>query len=140
VGNLQVTTSGAQVVGGPQASGGGSFPTGVKTIQLPFNPDPLGYSVETGDVLQLQSPSAFVTVPGVGAAPGPVTQGLALLLSVNVPIKVRMTMADPGGGSDIVSIVPLNGPMLIQFPPNGYLKLLELEGSATVEYHVWGIQ
>jgi hypothetical protein len=139
---LQVSLSG-QLVGGPAASGGTNFPSGVKTITFNLLGDPLGYQVETGDVISVNSAGAFVTIPGVGTVggfAGPVTQGLVLYISTAAPIKIRKTMADIAGGSDIVSIDEISGPLVQQFPSNGYLKLLEVQGVATVEFHVWGNQ
>ena len=141
---LQLALTG-QITSGPGASSGGQFPSGVKTISFATVPDPLTYQVESGDTVAVQSPSPdYVTIPAVGTISGvlcAVTQGVALFLNTNTaPFKVRLTMADPAGGSDIVSILNVNGPLFLQFPTNGYLKLLEVSGSGTVEFHVWGNQ
>jgi hypothetical protein len=47
-------------------------------------------------------------------------------------------MANLAGGSDIVSVVQLQGPLVQEWPDAGYLKLLEASGAATLEWMAVG--
>lgn len=104
------------------------------------NPKPSAYHYEGR--IPVSSPSAFVTLPGVGASSPNVTRGdfLYLRTSVSSGMKVRITTLDPEGGADIVSIIPFTGGLLMEFPAAGAYKLVELKGSGTVDYVVSGMQ
>lgn len=86
----------------------------------------------------VNSPASFVALPGVGSS-GNVTQGLFLYLKCPQRIMIRLTQKgtatlDP----DIVSTFPAQGMVLMQFPIENPLKLLEVQGIGPVEYLVAG--
>lgn len=127
----------AQLVTGPATSGDAGFPTGVANFTFGLNPPQKSYEVDAGKVAKFNSPSAFVVLSGIGATEA-VTQARLLYLRVIVPVEIRLTFQDPGGGADIVSVEPLEGVKLAEYPANGYLKLLEIKGSGSVEYYAAG--
>lgn len=125
---------------GPQSAGDSSFPSMSVSEPLALTPTPKLSNACTGTVVRnLNSPSSFAALSGVGATDA-VTKGDTIYIRANAPIQVRMTMADPGGGSDVVSIVPVYGLALVEFSPTGYLKLLEAKGVATISYLISGPQ
>lgn len=86
----------------------------------------------------VNSASAFVPITGVGPT-GSVTQGLFLYLKTDARFMVRVTQKgttnlDP----DIVSTFPLQGMLMMQFPLENTLKLLEVEGIGPVDFFVGG--
>lgn len=85
----------------------------------------------------VNSPSVFVALDGVGAGQS-VTKANTLYLRTTAQMKVRFTLADPSGGPDIVSILPLQGLHISEYPSLGYLKLMEAMGVGGVEYFVSG--
>lgn len=68
-----------------------------------------------------------------------VTHGQFLFLKTNAPISIRCTV-DDGAGGDRLFIVDVDSaaPFLLAFPPAKYLKLLEVQGSATIQFLVSG--
>jgi hypothetical protein len=87
----------------------------------------------------INSANAFVELDGVGST-DPVTQGNFLFLRTVVPMVMRLTMADPAGGPDLVSQVPVHGLLITEFSAAGYLKLLEIKGVGGVEWFISGNQ
>jgi len=136
----QIVITGSVVVGPASPVSDGAFPSSIDTVQLASTPNPKQSQVCSGTIsrfLNVASPS-WATLSGVGAA-DTVTRADTLYLRCNSPIKVRLTQADKDGGADIVSIVEVHGVLLQEFPQNGCLKLLEAQGSATLEYFVSGL-
>lgn len=88
---------GAVLQAGPAAVDDcGSFPAGATSIPLQLLPVAKGYVVTTGRQLyNLSSPSAFTTLPGVGAL-GPVTKAHTLYLRCLSPFEIRITNATDG--------------------------------------------
>ena len=137
--SLQAQLS-ATLTTGPGSSSDNPFPSGVTSINFGLMPAAKGYTVATGAVVAVASPSSFASVDAIGAC-GQVTQALTLLLrSPTAQVQVQLTCANPAGGSPIVAVVPLNGTMLLEFPANGYLQALAIMGSATIEYWAAGNQ
>lgn len=138
--SLQATLT-AQLVTGPSQSSctDNPFPGVANTIPFGLNPANKSYNVEAGGVISVASPSSFGPIASVGTG-GQVTQGLTLYLRTTTEVQVQLTLATPGGGADTVSIVPLQGVMLLEFPSDGYLKLLAVKGQASIEYWVSGAQ
>jgi hypothetical protein len=117
------------VSGGP--AGSGAFPGGVGSFSLATSPDPKGYSVNASGVKNLNSPSVYVPLPGLGAN-SDVANADFLYLKSNGPVFVRITQTAG------VQVIHLQGMLMLEFPANDLLTLVELEGSATVEYFVSG--
>lgn len=132
---LQLQFAG-QLVTGP-ASSDTTFPGGVSNIPLLTNPSPRPYNVTTGDqAVMVNSPSSFVTLPGIGGTVG-VTQATFLLMRVNVPMQIRLTFS--GDATPKVFYVGgLFGPL--ETDPSKPITLVEVQGSGTVEYLATGNQ
>lgn len=81
------------------------------------------------------SPSAFVTLGEVGAS-ATVTQGDFLFLRANAAVEVRLTTDDGAGGT--TTTTSKTDYLLLTFPAPNYLELLEVKGSAQIEYVVSG--
>lgn len=128
---------------GPQGVCEGGFPAGV--LQLPFGL--AGSCPGAGtkpsakrfwSTIGINTPSpAFITLDGVGAGQS-VTRANLLYLRTIIPMKIRLTMADPAGGPDIVSILTPQGLVIVEFQDSGYLKLLEAQGVGSIELLVSG--
>jgi hypothetical protein len=88
--------------------------------------------------VDVNSPApAFQALDGVGAGQS-VTQGNTLYLRTTAPMTMRFTFADPMGGPDIVSLVPVQGLLIWEGSALGYLKLIEAQGVGGIEYFVSG--
>ncbi len=135
----QVELSGSLTFG-PSAGGAGVFPSSSDTMSLETTPSPKQFGAATGTLQRLvSSPGGYSTLSGIGAS-DTVQQCGFLYFRCNSPVKLRLTFVDPDGGSDIVSIVPVQGTIVFEPPTNGYLKLLEIKGSAQIEYSACGLQ
>ena len=89
------------------------FPSGEALVAMDLLPPLKGYIVTTGRQLyNINSPSAFAPIPGVGTN-GPVTQGHTLYMRSNGPFLVQLTMTGVDGGTS--QEIPLYGTMLIEF-------------------------
>ena len=87
----------------------------------------------------LNSANAYVVLSGIGPD-DTVTHGDTLYVFVPQPILVRLT-TDDGQGGDVVSVIPVDGLMMIEFNQVRFLKLLEAQGVCNgVEYFVSGQQ
>lgn len=138
----RVLLSDATLISGPSDVCEGSFPSGNTSIPVSLSGGSCGkaINVETGAMLaNVQSPSSFQALPGIGSA-GPVTQAVTLYINSPTQVLVQLTMANPAGGSDIVSVVPLQGIALWEFPSNGYVKSVGVQGASTVQYYASGLQ
>lgn len=124
---------------GPQAAGD-SFPSANMTAQLKAKNNDRGFNAATGVLqrrLSVSSPT-YAALSGVGAS-DTVTKGTFLYLKSDGPILIRLTHDDGVGGNTTV-ILPLEGMTVIEFQDTKYLKLLEAQGSALLEYFVCGPQ
>jgi hypothetical protein len=129
--SLQVSLTGT-LVAGPSASSDNAFPSGTATIPFNLNPDPKGYSVDTGkNVLSLNSPSAFVALPGVGAL-GPVTNAELVYFRTQVGIDIRLTTS---AGAVVVHPAGL---LIWETDPAQPITLIEAKGAGTIEYYACG--
>ena len=128
----------AQFVASPSTISDSQFPSGVTSITFGLNPPVKQFSLDTGVMrVTVNSPASYITLEGVGT--NGVTQATTFFIRTQVQMLVRMTFANPAGGADIVSISPINGVKLAEFPANGYLKLLEVQGQGQVEYYASGL-
>ncbi len=136
---MQVVLDGTLSVG-PQQATDQQFPSMSVGEPLALTPAQKLSNACTGAVIrQLNSPSAYSTLQGVGPT-DTVQKGDTLYLRSNAPILLRLTMADPGGGSDVVSVLSTYGLVLMEFQPTGYLKVLEAKGVGTLTYLISGPQ
>lgn len=87
--------------------------------------------------VSVTSPS-WLTLSGVGEDDA-VTRGQFLFLTTNAPIAIRCTV-DDGSGGDVLQVQDVDpaAPLLKAFPAAKHLKLLEVQGSATIRYLVSG--
>lgn len=129
----------AQLTTGPSAVSDNTFPSGVNTISFGLNPPQKQYNVDASGVVQVNSPSpAYAAVPAIGAG-GQVTQALTFFARTLTLMVLQMTFANPSGGSDIVITEPVDGVKLCEYPTNGYLKALAVQGSGQLEYWAAGL-
>lgn len=132
---VQVTL---QLQAGPAAVADSSFPSGVLQINAGLNPTLKPYGVSTGAVVTIaQAPPGFQTIDSIGVG-GQVTQVTTFYCRTQALMELQLTFADPNGGPDIVSKMPLNGVYLAEFPTNGYLKALGVQGAGPFEYWASG--
>ena len=125
---------------GPSSGGAGTFPSSVDTMMLELNPSTKQFAAATGTMQRLlNSPAAYVTLGGVGTT-DTVQQCNLLCFRCDAPILLRLTYHDPGGGADIVSILPVQGLTVTEPQSAGYIKLVEAKGSARIEYIAAGLQ
>lgn len=125
------------IIAGPQGSGDCGFPSSIVNTSFGTIPSQLPSAVLVSHSRQVNSPSAFVALDGVGVA-STVTQGNFLYVKANAAILLRLTMF--GNSGPIVSVLPLQGPLVMEFPASNYLYLLEAQGVGGVEYLVSGNQ
>jgi hypothetical protein len=124
------------LIASPSATSDTSFPAGTDNIPFNLNPPAKVYNVSTGNVVAINSPSAFVAIPGIGAAPGPVTQGQLLYVRSIGPMQIRKTY----GAFGVVGPEPFSGLHIIESDPSNPLTLLEFKGSGTIEFWSCGVQ
>ena len=132
----QLSLSGA-LVGGP-ASGGTTFPGSTISIPLALRTNPKGFNAATG-VLQRQIQTAlgvFVALNEIGPN-GSVQKADTIYLNSNGPLTVRYTTDDGLGGS-VVAVLPVSGYTMIELDSTRFCKLLEVSGSALIEYFASG--
>lgn len=127
---------------GPANQMDGCFPSSSASLVLQTKPNPKQANVSTSTQkrsVSVPSPN-WQTLSGIGPT-DTVTQADFLYFRCDAQVKLRLSTTDPAnpGGAAIVSILPVFGLVLWEFPPsNGCLLLLEIQGSATVEYAASG--
>ncbi len=126
---------GSLQAGPPQANEGGMS----VTAPLIARANSSGFGAATG-ILQrrVSSPAAFIPLTGVGAN-DTVTRGTFLYLKSDSAIDLRVTH-DNGAGVGVVVTIPVQGLQVFEFQDSKYLRLLEVQGSALIEYFVCGSQ
>ena len=126
----------ATLVASPPSSTDGGLPSGVTNISFGLNPSTKMVNVDTGAMTrQINSPSDYITLEGV---PSTVSQGTTLFIRTTAPFLFRLTNNDPITPTQ--AILPINGTVLLEFPADKYLTLLEAQGSGTIEYYIGGAQ
>jgi hypothetical protein len=132
----EIALSGA-LSGGPPAGAGATFPSARFNVELSTRETKKQFGVATGVLTRvLSSPSAFVTLDGVGAA-ATVTQGDFLYFKCDGQLDLRLTQ-DDGASGTTVQVVPVHGIVILEFPSTKALELLEAQGSGKIEYLVSG--
>lgn len=129
----QVKIEGALTAGPASANSG--FPSAIMNLALRLR-DGLqkSYDNASGVLSQaVNSPSPAWLVLAVPSVP----RGTFLYIQSDNAVLLRLTNDDTLGGNVVVT-VPLHGLMIWEFPDDRFLKLLEVQGSATFEYFVSG--
>jgi len=136
----QAKLQGSFVVG-PTVVTDSSFPNGVSTATLATTPDPKPSQVDSGlKVRNLNSPNAYVALSGVGVTDD-VTNGDTFYFRCRSPVLLRLTFYNPlQPGSPVVSVIPVMGTHVCEYPQDRYLTLVEVQGSGQIEYLVSGQQ
>ena len=133
----QLKVEGNIIAGPPQSTN--TFPAAVFTTPLFTAENPKGFQVGTGVLTRnLNSGLAYVTFPELGGAAA-VTKGTFFYMRSDGVVSVRIT-TDDGLGGDVVAVIPLQGLLILEFPPNLFLKKIEVQGSSKLEYLVTGNQ
>lgn len=131
----QVSLSGALIVGPPSAGDG--FPASLYNTPLSTLQSPKQAAVATGVVTrQLNSPNSFTALQGVGST-DTVTHGDTIYFKCNGQVSIRLTFDDGNGGST-TAVIPVMGLYFAEIQTGKYLKLLEAQGSASIEYMISG--
>lgn len=130
----------ATISAGPPAVSEKTFPRNTTTISPRLRSCPKAALVQTGDkVAEMTNSSAFVALPGVGSA-SEVSQASFLYIATMVPMILRITSKERGGGSDLVAVLPIGGPLILEVDVLDYIKLVEVKGVGTVNWYASGSQ
>lgn len=126
---------------GPQTVQETTFPGAVSTVLLSTTPNPKPSAVDSGiKSRNINSPNAFIALSGVGTNDD-VTQADTLYFKCRSPLFIRLTTANPlVPMSPLVSVIPVAGTVVMEFPQANYLLLLEVQGVGQAEYLVSGQQ
>lgn len=125
------------LIAGPLGASDCGFPASVDSIPITTSPTQkaVAETFRTGRSLNSPSPT-YVTLEGVGPA-STLTKGFFLYLRAQTKINVRIsTKAD--SGPDVVSVLFVQGTLILEFPDANYLTLLEASGVSQIEYLVGG--
>jgi hypothetical protein len=140
VGTLSLT--GTLVDSPPSACDAPAFPSSTTSIPFTLLSNPKSSNVDTGaKTRNLNSPTVFVTLSGVGAGDDVTQADTIYARSRSGGIQLRVTFNNPAGGS-IVSVLPLAG-LYIHEPDAQnlfYATKIEAMGSGVLEYFASGAQ
>lgn len=127
----QLDVSGTLIAGPPNATDT-TFPSMQASASIHTTPTPKGWQVCTGVLSRtINSPSSYVTLDGIGAAKT-VTAADFLYLRSNTKLKVRITQVD--GIGTLVGERYVSGLLIHEAPSDCAITLVEVQGSATIEY------
>lgn len=133
---VNVTTLQGTLRAGPSSSScSGSFPSGLVNVTFESSPARKSTPVSCYHVRAVNSPASYAALAGIGTNET-VTQALILYLKTSGPMLVRITTEETP--DDVVSVIPVDGLMILEFQAARYLKLVEVQGSGTVEYFAGG--
>ena len=134
MGTIQLNGS---LLHGPQVASDTAFPGGMDTVTLSLLTNPKPSLVWSGlKQRTINSASSFLTLTGVGTTDD-VTQGDTLYFRCRAEMQLRATFNNPSG-SATVSVIPVEGVFIMEFPANQYLSKLEVKGVGTIEYAISG--
>lgn len=133
-----IVTFKGSLMAGPAKATSCAFPAGVTNVGFGLKPDAKPAPVMTSNVRNLQSPSGFATLHGIGSGED-VTMANFLFLRTDGPIEFRIT-ADDGIGGNVVAVVAVDGLLAVEKPAGKHIKLLEAQGTGVVEYFASGTQ
>lgn len=120
------------LIAGPQTVVDSTFPSMQSTVGLHTSPSPKGWNVCTGVLSRnINSPSAYVALEGVGAT-ATVVNADFLYLRSNGTLKLRITQTD--GLGTLLSEQYFSGLKVIELPSTNCAVLVEVKGTATIEY------
>lgn len=131
-----VTLSGTLLAGPPKSSCGG-FQSALINAAFELRPPNKTATVVDHGVRSLASHDSFADLNAVGTGKT-VTQGTFLFARTSGPMTIRTTRNT--GSGDVVSTQDVDGLFVLEFPVDKYLKLLEAQGSGSIEYFVSGTQ
>jgi len=124
------------VLGAPASTTDSTFPASAVNIPFTLNPPQKTFNVAAGGFpINLNSPAAFVAIPGIGGVVGPVTQAQLLYGRVSTPMRFRLTYL--GDATPYVSYV--GGIFIIEADPSSPITLFEVRGSGTLEFYATGV-
>ena len=117
------------IITGQLGAGDCAFPNAVTNLvlQVPQVPAPASFYSQK----QVTAP-AFAALDGIGSGKA-VTKAVFLYLRTNGPVQLRITQ-QPDSGPDVPAIEWVDGTVMKKVPANNYIKLVEILGTATVEY------
>ena len=131
-----VTDLSGTIISGPPNVTDTTFPSMQSTAQLRTSTNPKGWSVCTGVLSRsIASPGAYVALNGVGPT-GDVTNADFLYLRSSTTLKLRLTQVD--GLGILVSEQFFSGLKIIEAPSSNCITLVEVKGTATIEYLAQG--
>ncbi len=132
----QLSLSGSLLAGPPGC--GGTFPTSSNAVPISLYSDPKGYQACSGALTRtLNSPSAFVPLPALGAS-GDVVQGDTLYLKSDGPVILRIVQDDGSGVTTATYDMPVSGLVILEFPASQPLLGISVKGTARIEYLISG--
>lgn len=131
----QLKLSGSLQAGPPTVTDG-SFPATTVNAPISTKENPKTYQAATGVLRRTLNYVAFTDLGTVGAG-AEVEQGTFLYFRSDAAVELRLTTDDGGGGNE-VAILPVDGLCILEFDSTQFLKLLEMNGSATIEYFISG--
>lgn len=127
-------------MGGPPQQGVG-FPQAIFSTQLATTPNPKPFSAASGVLTRrvAQVAPGFLELTGVGPDDS-VVRGDTLYLRSDAQVLLRLSQTDPlnPSGPALVRELYVSGLCVLEFPPASPLVLLEVQGSATLEYLITG--
>jgi hypothetical protein len=134
--SLQVQLT-AELVAGPAQISNSFFPSGTTTIPFGLQPNPKGYSVDTGPQRPLiNSPNAFQTLSGIGSGQSVTQASTFYLRTGGLPFQVRLTYL----GDATPKVMYVSGVLLLEPPQQSPLTLVEVQGGGQIEYWASGLQ
>lgn len=122
------------LIAGPPTVTDGTFPGMSATAPISTKENPKTYQRATGILRRTEAYVAFTDLGEPGNVVNVVT---FLYFKSDGPIELRIT-TDDGAGGDEVAIIPVDGLCILEFDALQFLKLLEMNGSATIEYFLSG--
>lgn len=126
--------TGSLLAGPPQGSE--TFPGG--TVSVPISSVSKNYAVASGIIARsVASPGAYIALQGVGST-DTVTKGLFVYFKTDADVLLRVTTDDGLGAPVVQSDVPVGGLWIRDLPQTKFLRLLEIKGTAQVEYFICG--
>lgn len=134
---MQVKIDVTLAAGPPNGCGEGSFPSAQTTVAGGVGPSACGgkpYSAASGLQVRTVNVASPTYLELAGVSPdGTVVKADTLYFKASAPVTLRLTTEDAA-----VEVAPIGGLLVREFPPGKALTLLEIQGSATIEYFVSG--
>lgn len=129
----QLKLAGSLIAGPPSVSDG-TFPASTISTPISTRENPKTYARATGILTRTEAFGSFTDLGEPGQV---VKQATFLYFKSSTAIELQLT-TDDGAGGDVLSIIPVDGLCILEFDSNKFLKTLEMNGSATIEYFLSG--